>query len=108
MSNSNDTELAIEKEIFAAQYPDGATYSAGPQPGGIPGGPLVFLDRSDAERLANEIKGRVITRTWAYAVSFCLEKHYTLFVRHPDGRTSYIPKTVSKTPNIEGLIKVTD
>lgn len=71
--------------VFVVQIGPGIAAS-GPRTGSARSGPVVFLDRGLAERIAAEKQGRVVERTLRQMVGKCLEWGATLFVYYRSDR----------------------
>ncbi|MGD9100041.1 MAG: hypothetical protein PVF45_06140 [Anaerolineae bacterium] len=80
-------------KLFFAKFPDGGTYATGSQRD-IPGGPIAYELREDAQKIADAIEGRVVERTLDYAISWCLEGNFTLWLKKADGGMAYVEETV--------------
>lgn len=74
---------------------DAGVYATGPQPNGLRGGPIAYVNRADAEAVAERVNGRVAARSLLALTSRCIEKGCTLFLRQPDGSTQYIEETTT-------------
>lgn len=96
--------INLNQTLFLARFPDGGMYATGPQ-GNVPGGPIAYLERAMAQRVANVIDGDVALRSFSYLIEWCQRTQAVLYVRYPDGGTGYIPETVPDGPGAR-LIKI--
>jgi len=87
---------------------DGGTYCAGPQRTRngeeVPGGPLAYESREDAQHMADGLRGTVKSKMLWPMKQRCIELGVVLWVRKADGTHSYFPDTVPDVPPV--LIRI--
>ena len=96
--------IGPNQTLFLAKFPDGCMYATGPQ-GEIPGGPIAYLDRAMAQKVANVIGGDVASRSLSYLIEWCQRTRVVLYIRYADSGTGYIVETIPDGPGGH-LVKV--
>lgn len=96
--------IGLNQTLFLAKFPDGGMYATGPQ-GDMPGGPVAYLERAMAQRVADVIDGDVALRSLSYLIAWCRRERVVLYIRYPDGGTGHIIETVPDGPGGH-LIKI--
>lgn len=81
---------------FFVKFPDGGIYATGTQ-GTIPGGPIAYELREDAEKIAKAIGGTVTENDLDCIIAFCLKRNYTLWIKKAFGGMAYIEETIPAT-----------
>lgn len=96
--------IGPNQTLFLAKFPGGHMYATGPQ-GDIPGGPIAYVERAMAQKVADVIEGNVASRSLNYLIDWCHRTQVVLYIRYADGGTGHIVETIPDGPTGH-LIKV--